>query len=553
MSRIAAEAFPSAEAGPQEAGSEELTARYMTAGDHALALAAALEDANLLNDSDDFPLEKNAVYQGFTTFCWGPKSDEAPYMAYRTTLRTADIAFEGNKLRGTLVHEVIRVVNSKQEERQLGATCREHFEGVFLRRSKRLLLVGVEIADLSKGMWATPTRYNIRCLGNAMVGEWGQAEPLEALLDSGCMLHLVQDDILQYCSPGYAEKISPPLDDALLKAFALEKFYEIRDGPRQVKVNMKVNSIRSVDTLAQCFTAFVQTELTWLPMALDFHKRLADPVRWTPQWTPPELRFRNAMDVEAHEAGPVEFRRTSDPSAPYVLRQVFTTQASFSESMELHSFPFDVQFLKMFVVLDYEGEEVAEVEFAAERVTVDEEHSMLTEWECRFDSTIVTQLSSSKVDLVEYVVAFRIRRRAAPYLWRIICVLSMINVAALLTVGIDPVDNTGDRLAYLVTLLLTAVAYSIVVSSQLPNLGYLTFLDRYILHSYIYLTTLMAATSLTEFSLPSDDVETIDPYIFVAFAGIFGLWHVVVALWAVLLVVPREHAKLTADLRATDF
>lgn len=42
-------------------------------------------------------------------------------------------------------------------------------------------------------------------------------------------------------------------------------------------------------------------------------------------------------------------------------------------------------------------------------------------------------------------------------------------------------DNIGDRMAINLTLVLTAVAFKYVVKEEIPNVPYLTILDKYIL------------------------------------------------------------------------
>ena len=55
----------------------------------------------------------------------------------------------------------------------------------------------------------------------------------------------------------------------------------------------------------------------------------------------------------------------------------------------------------------------------------------------------------------------------------------------------DPVDGLSDRFGYLVTLLLTAVAFQFVISTEMPNVPYLTILDSYIIASFCFLFILM--------------------------------------------------------------
>ena len=63
------------------------------------------------------------------------------------------------------------------------------------------------------------------------------------------------------------------------------------------------------------------------------------------------------------------------------------------------------------------------------------------------------------------------------YIMRIVCVNLLIMVLALCIFVLDVRDDLGDRLGHAYTMLLTAVAYSLVIADSLPTLGYLTWLD----------------------------------------------------------------------------
>ena len=56
--------------------------------------------------------------------------------------------------------------------------------------------------------------------------------------------------------------------------------------------------------------------------------------------------------------------------------------------------------------------------------------------------------------------------------------MGYLSLMAITAMCKDPDVTCMDRLAMLVTLLLAACTYSLVVGSSLPTLGYLTLLDR---------------------------------------------------------------------------
>lgn len=71
------------------------------------------------------------------------------------------------------------------------------------------------------------------------------------------------------------------------------------------------------------------------------------------------------------------------------------------------------------------------------------------------------------------------QRRAMVFLVRIVFIMFVLQVLSLAVYSLS-VEDMGDRLSYTSTMLLTAVAYTLVIAGSLPELGYLTFLDQYV-------------------------------------------------------------------------
>merc|ERR1712087_506041 len=83
-----------------------------------------------------------------------------------------------------------------------------------------------------------------------------------------------------------------------------------------------------------------------------------------------------------------------------------------------------------------------------------------------------------------------------------------ISVLALTAFSLGA-DDLGDRLNLLITLILTAVAFSYVVFDSLPNVPYLTYMDKYILGSYGFLVALMIGSALIRQDWYTDEVDGI--------------------------------------------
>jgi len=92
------------------------------------------------------------------------------------------------------------------------------------------------------------------------------------------------------------------------------------------------------------------------------------------------------------------------------------------------------------------------------------------------------------------------------------------------------IDNLGSRLNFLITLILTTVTFTFIVFENLPNVSYLTYMDKYVLFSYGYLVALMVESVL----IANADLKTDEAFFFVFFA-LWILYHVGFLLYAVKL------------------
>ena len=99
--------------------------------------------------------------------------------------------------------------------------------------------------------------------------------------------------------------------------------------------------------------------------------------------------------------------------------------------------------------------------------------------------------------------------------------------------SLDVSASAGDRLSLLVTLLLTAAAYKIVVSSALPLVSYLTRLDWYVLVAFGLLVLLTVETAAVSTVADGELRRTLDWALAAGLGGAWGLFTLgfVAAAW----------------------
>merc|ERR1712154_56123 len=101
------------------------------------------------------------------------------------------------------------------------------------------------------------------------------------------------------------------------------------------------------------------------------------------------------------------------------------------------------------------------------------------------------------------ILRLKVKRRWDVFMWNIVLLVLCIECLAITAFALDLNDEGADRLGLSITLVLTAVAFLHIVKSGLPNVPYLTFLDFYVLSSYVFLMAIMFETAiLTLYDVP---------------------------------------------------
>ena len=94
--------------------------------------------------------------------------------------------------------------------------------------------------------------------------------------------------------------------------------------------------------------------------------------------------------------------------------------------------------------------------------------------------------------------------------------------------------QVADRLSVTVTLMLSAVAFRFVVSSMLPKVSYLTWMDYYILTGFVALILLIGENAFLGIdSIDNDTANAVDLGFAIAFSVIWASLHLFLA-WLML-------------------
>ena len=318
---------------------------------------------------------------------------------------------------------------------------------------------------------------------------------------------------------------------------------------RKLTVFFDIKSITHINQVEQKFDCIFDIRYEWLASGQDihFHFSSVDLSHWKPEWSPEPPKLLNEVEVKDREVcPPCLMRRLDGKTSTYEFRasQTFKYNTTFNDRAELRNFPFDIQELAIEVAI--QGT-TFECDSKDNLKVLKNFTPRLAEWKVKGNAAWVAKVQSNDEEVEKantLSVIIPVRRLYMVYVWRIVILMGLISASSLLITALHPVQGIGDRIGFLVTLLLTAVAYTIVISSFLPVLGYLTILDWYVIWVYAFLGSMLAVTSLGSKFGGQLYVTSVDSYVMIAFGTWWLVWHVGFTMWIALRTLPQEQGKL---------
>jgi len=275
---------------------------------------------------------------------------------------------------------------------------------------------------------------------------------------------------------------------------------------------MEVHYMNQINTVEQTFVCGFHITLGWQPSkeeVASYKKAKAanEEDEWEPEYMP-HIRFPNCLEFQQQEwethldgskitlltKGERDTRGALvDMELQYLLSATLNVRAKFGEPFELENFPFDVQDLKIILESCATAERQILVPHFEKNafVKINMDVSCLPDWE--FDRAVAEfDLSDPNANLYKIqfstcTVNLKVVRRYRPYIERVMFMMCTICATMFTLFALHPVDGAGDRLSNAFGLLLAGMVFMFVVSSQLPNVPYLTILDKYIYTCFLFM------------------------------------------------------------------
>jgi len=295
-------------------------------------------------------------------------------------------------------------------------------------------------------------------------------------------------------------------------------------------------SVTDIDTKLQQFT--IDLVLLGRSVGLAAAKTSEGDAVTIENWEP-RIRFMNIIETMAWKCRP---RQEKDGEISFK----FNIKATFGEEMELGFFPYDLQKLSLVFSTPIplrrkDGTEVLKFGLSDHPSVIQMKNYRLGKVWHLFKKVTMHIKESDMADstslTIRPIVEISLCVARTPMYYTSNIELPMALITGLsFTVAAISKDDVADRLGVTLTLLLTAVAYKLMMSDSLPNVAYLTLLDKFLLGCFAFLALLSAEVALVKIESLAD----LDG----VFLGILALVYVAaLALYAML----RCHAFKTGN------
>jgi len=165
--------------------------------------------------------------------------------------------------------------------------------------------------------------------------------------------------------------------------------------------------------------------------------------------------------------------------------------------VQVENFPFDVQDLSM-VFHDSKHNNFVPHHMMSNFLKLNLAWSSITDWKldriaaCKAD---IPYQSGRRGSYEKVTVKIQVKRKWKGLIYRLIAWLGMLGSMTWSTFAIPP-EKIGDRLSYTITMALTIVAFQWIISNQLPQVNYMTMLDRYNLFVFLFVMVVTVESTL---------------------------------------------------------
>jgi len=348
-------------------------------------------------------------------------------------------------------------------------------------------------------------------------------------------------------------------DDEFLELEVEETCEGKKKSPTKAFIRMNMFQIGEVDTVACTFGAHFYLTATWCDPKLtieqlnscDDNKQAQS--KMIQNSFDPKIMFINTAGVPQIEqlASPKfhwEKSKRGQNDAP-VFSCRYGVTSNFREQFELQNFPLDAQPLNIVISSDNYNDVINLYGWDDESL-VRKEFMVLNEYEMsdiKFCRARTVRKHGHR--LCGYPLLYTgviMERNYGYYVWHMFLPIFLITLMSV-TTFVVPLHLVAERCGVILTLLLTSVAFKFVVGQGLPKISYNTFLDTYVLASFIVLTFIalgVAFVGYLDMHVSEDAAIKTDKAVLKISVGAFVVWHIYALVAAVYKIRDRKNRTM---------
>jgi hypothetical protein len=259
------------------------------------------------------------------------------------------------------------------------------------------------------------------------------------------------------------------------------------DGEKvPVQIALHVLNLSDIDEVAQRFRVVAYLFATWKDPRLAFTPKAGwekfRVYRTDDVWTP---HFDFVNGVVPHSAFDITLRVFPDGTVRYYER----SSAELSNTFHLHRFPFDRERLRILIHPPISEAGVVNFLETTEEPPItleDRIYSSLAQWKIisvHAGASPVVAFKTEKTSQIEFDID--VDRESSFYIWKVFIPLLLMVVLSWTVFWIDN-SELNSQVTISVTTILTVIAFAFAISTNLPKVSYLTFIDVFFLTCYMF-------------------------------------------------------------------
>ena len=138
--------------------------------------------------------------------------------------------------------------------------------------------------------------------------------------------------------------------------------------------------------------------------------------------------------------------------------------------------------------------------------SIDPSCSIMDEWD--LESAMLEFGDIQHTNHVKLILRLKMKRRYFAVVTNQMAPMVVLTGLSLSACSLDAEEEITDRLIVLITILLTIVSFHFIIAQELPNVAYLTFIDKYILSAYLFLALNSIETAFGKYIGEENDKYT---------------------------------------------